>query len=569
MLLGDRRLESGRDSEPAGHAEAFPFKAGRTGTARSARVYVDASTRASAVSMAVYWSRRGAPARLLTSGSLKHPRRRAWDAVSLRAVRLVKGKTYWVALLGHGGSIAYRDRMRGNCRSWTSAQTDLTRFAGTWRGARRFKTCPVSTYVLNTRAPKITGKPTGGSPSPSPTPPASTPPAPVPSSAPPYVQVPCTTTLSPGADIQSALRSAAPGAGVCLNAGNYNQATEIDLANISPSGTVTLEPAPGATVNLGWLNMTAANRNLTVQGFNLTGGVSETGSASGLVFSHNTVSGTAGATMGFYFYADGGQQNGIQVIANQMSNLAPTDLSPTGAGQCVTVAGGSQIEHNFTVNYNVCGPGIGNHYTQFGGIDGLTEDYNQFLGPPAAEALSQQTHNNVIQIFGDSDNIDFSHNVLRNNDSRGQEVLFEEGSLTNVTMNGNLFVGDPMCLKNSNCYSYAVGLCSVTNLQFNYNTIVGFFWGVQVTNSDGGANGCTNSGSGYTITHNIVVNTPDNSDITYAECSSSCTYDYNVTDDGSAGKAGSNHVVNWKPQWTDGTNYKPVGLPFPAGYGSG
>jgi hypothetical protein len=160
--------------------------------------------------------------------------------------------------------------------------------------------------------------------------------------------------------------------------------------------------------------------------------------------------------------------------------------------------------------------------------------------------------------------------VLRDDDSRGQEVLFEEGSLSNVTMNDNLFVGDPMCLTNSNCYSYAVGLCSAKGLQFNYNTVVGFFWGVQVTNSDGGSGGCSTSGSNYTVTHNIVVNTPDNSDLTYAECSSGCTFDYNVTDDGSANQAGSTHrVTSWKPSWTDTTSYKPVGLPFAAGSDAG
>jgi hypothetical protein len=569
VLLGDRHIEAKHASQDAGRAEAIPFRAQRTGTARSARVYVDGTSQATRVSVGVYGSRRGVPARLLTSGSIGRPSRHAWDAVALHRVRLVKGRRYWVALLGRGGSLAYRAKARGGCRSWTSARADLKGFFGQWRGAGRHNTCRVSITVLSAKAPRATRHaPAGPAPGPAPAPPAPAPP-PVPPSAPPYVQVPCTTTLNPGANIQSALSSAAPGAGVCLNAGDYNTSTEIDLSNIAPAGTVTLEPAPGAAVNLGWVNMTGTNRNLTIQGFNLTGGVSETGGASGLIYGHNTVSGDAGASQGFYFFADGGQQNGIQVIANQMNNLAPADLSPTGAGQCVTVAGGQNIEHNFTVNYNTCGPGIGNHYTQFGGIDGLTEDYNQFLGPAAPEALSQQTHNNVIQIFGDSDNIDFSHNVLRNNDSRGQEVLFEEGSLTNVTMNANLFVGDPMCLKNVNCYSYAVGLCAVQNLQFNYNTVVGFFWGVQVTNSDGGVNGCDATGTGYAVTHNIVVNTPDNADITYAECASSCTYAYNVTDDTSSREGANPAVFNWKPRWTDATSYLPVGLPFAAGYGSG
>ena len=87
-------------------------------------------------------------------------------------------------------------------------------------------------------------------------------------------------------------------------------------------------------------------------------------------------------------------------------------------------------------------------------------------------------------------------------------------------------------------------------------------------------------GTGYAVAHNVVVGTADGPDLSFGECSSSCLFDYNVTDDQSAKQAGSTHnVVGWKPSWTSTSwtptvpysrppagYYRAVGLPFAAGY---
>ena len=43
--------------------------------------------------------------------------------------------------------------------------------------------------------------------------------------------------------------------------------------------------------------------------------------------------------------------------------------------------------------------------------------------------------------------------------------------------------------------------------------------------------------------------------------------DHNVSSDGSATGAGS--VPSWKPAWADSDDYRPLGLPFEAGYRQG
>ena len=504
LILGNRHVERLADSEPAGRSEAFPFVAGRSATASSARVYLGAHNRARTVLIALYSNESGHPHLLLTDGSLAHPRSGSWNTLPLHSLRLTASAVYWLAILGKGGSAGYRDRGGGRCISQTSALTHLVSFPRTWRRGAIYRSCAISAYVIGALRRSAPRSHKHGA-------------APVAS----YSSVPCTSTLGSASEIEAALQRAPGGTGICLNTGSYTS-TETDLADINPASTVTLEPAPGATVNLGWLYIRGNVHNLTVQDLNLTGGVAATGNVTNVVFQHNTISGRDGARSGFYFYGNGGQQRNIRVLYNDMHDLAPKDLTSTGAGQCVTVVGTAAQEHQFNVSHNVCGPNIAGHYTQFGGIDGLTEDYNTFLGPPSPEVFADNVHNNVLQIFGNSTNIDFSHNVMQRTDARGQEILVEEGKFADVTMNNNLFIGDPQCLTNWNCYSYAVGLCAAQGLQFNYNTVVGYHWGVQITNSLKGGTGCWPQGSRYVITHNIVVGTNDNVDITYAECGSKC-----------------------------------------------
>ncbi len=405
----------------------------------------------------------------------------------------------------------------------------------------------------------------------------------------------CTTKLNPtqsdggGTMLEQALSAAAGGSVICLNAGDYDTNSGISaVADIDPSSNVTVQPTPGAHVELGWLDLGGDVNNVTFQGFSLDGGVSAgSGSASNLIFRGNIIDGNYdGATSGFYFYGQSQQMKNIEVLNNEIDNLAPTNLSSTGAGQCLTDSNNSGEGHDFVFSHNVCGPDIANHYTQYAGIDGLTEDYNSFLGPVAPEALTLQEHNNVIQIFGsDSDNIDFSNNYIWHTDSRAQTMLFEEAGFSAVTINNNLDVNDPGCLTNWNCYTaFFQGCLSNPGFTFTNNTVVDAAWNTLVTNSESDSIGSCfaehSSGEGYNVTHNIFVH-PDGAqpsgyaEVNYAECTSNCVFDYNVTDDGTADQGGSTHYdANWKPAFADGSSdasfrswyQDPTGLAFQAGY---
>ncbi len=564
MLLGNRAVGRHTGSIPSGRARAFPVVARSSGTAGRIRIYVTRSARAKVAMLALYSDVRGHPGRRLAAGRVRRPRRGRWATAKVSPAALRAHHRYWIALLGQGGRLAYRGTA-GRCTSRSSAQAHLSSLPRRWRNGRRASLCPISAYVIQTTVhhPLVGGP--GGSPTPPPSPPTTPPPAPTPAAGiSHYVPAPCTQTLTPGANIQGALRAAAAGTVICLAQGTY-PSSSLSFSNIAPASNITLEsPVQGAAA-LGAVNVGSNVSNLTIQGFNMTDGAGAIGTESNIVFAYNTISGNSGATTGFHLYAGaGGTQNNIQMIYNQMDHLAPPDLSPAGAGQCVEVDGGAGLEHNIVISHNICGPGIANHYTQLGGVTGLVEDDNIFLGPAAPEALSMQEHNNVLHIFGDASNVDFSGNVIQNTDSRGQTVLIESGHFSNIEINDNLDLEDPACLTNSNCFQYAFWVEPSQGMTFTNNTVVGSYWGVLLGDFESGD---YSTGSSWTIAHNIIVNTKDNSNLSYQNCASACSIDYNVTSDGSARQGGSTHyVVNWSPKWGNTSTYPPLGLPFAAGF---
>jgi hypothetical protein len=287
-----------------------------------------------------------------------------------------------------------------------------------------------------------------------------------------------------------------------------------------------------------------------------------TGSAGALTFSGNRISHTSS---GFYFYAGQGVvQHDIRLISNRLDHLHAPDLAATGAGQCVTIAGGRDQERDFVLTGNVCGPGIGDHYVQVGGVTGLTIEHNTFLGPADPEALTRHTHNNVLQVFGDSRDVTFSHNVIRATQSRGQTVLIQEGRFDHVAIDGNLWHEDPRCLTDTNCFSYAIEVYNAHGLSFQDNTIVDSRWGVLLTDLDPRS---YTSGTDYRVTRNIVVGAVGNPDINFQYCAVRCVFDDNVTGDRSAHQDGAQrYVVDWTPSWQAEGPFVARGLPFAAGY---
>jgi hypothetical protein len=152
MLLGDRHLGTTADYNPATVAQAFRYRAVASGAVRQAEVYLDAGSRATRLVVGLYSNQRGMPGRLLASGSLSSPRSAAWNEVRLSAGVLRAGRRYWIALLGTGGDLSYRDASHGA----TSYATGygLRSMPERFRSQTRWSAGPASVYMFEGRPPR-------------------------------------------------------------------------------------------------------------------------------------------------------------------------------------------------------------------------------------------------------------------------------------------------------------------------------------------------------------------------------------------------------------------------------
>jgi fibronectin type 3 domain-containing protein len=166
QLLGSNTVQGSGDNDAAGEAEAFKFTASTSGQAGALNLYVDSGSAVSTLKVGVYADSSGKPGALLASGSLSSPRASNWNAVTLTTnPSLSAGTTYWIAALGVGGQLNYRDAATGSCSQSNSA-TGLANLPATWSPGSSWASCNLSAYVSATANAADTTAPTAGITSP-------------------------------------------------------------------------------------------------------------------------------------------------------------------------------------------------------------------------------------------------------------------------------------------------------------------------------------------------------------------------------------------------------------------
>ena len=379
--------------------------------------------------------------------------------------------------------------------------------------------------------------------------------------------VTCSTTLNPGANVQSALASASTGQVVCLNGGSWSAQT---LTGVTHSGMVTLAATPGASVTIAGLTITGQTSNLTIEGMKWTGQFFDRAGVSNVIFQYNTLQNLPD-TFAVYSYPQSvggnGVANGVQVLYNQFDHI----------GSCVELDGGSGMQENWTISHNVCGPDLGDgissandpsHYIQIGGVNGVTIDNNAFEGPYDSRGINDGPHNNVIHVWGTQSNVDIENNIMWHTDSRAQTILIEEGQTNNVTIKNNLDVEDPANFTNSNIYTMAWDVNKAHGETIENNTAISPYWGTMDGVLYQQSSGDYTSATNQTVSGNIVVPTASGGNANFnTSCASSCGYSGNVSGDSSA--PGSGSVTNWGASWQS-TSWTPTSgspwTPPPAGY---
>jgi outer membrane protein assembly factor BamB len=146
-LLGNSAIEAQHDFVASGRAEAFQVTASAAGTLANLSVYVDASTTSGKLVVGLYSDNAGHPGTLLAQASKPTPASSAWSTLAIPATAVVSGGKYWIAVAGGTtGTLRFRDRARGPCKSELAAQTGLDALPASWTGGTSYADCPLSGY---------------------------------------------------------------------------------------------------------------------------------------------------------------------------------------------------------------------------------------------------------------------------------------------------------------------------------------------------------------------------------------------------------------------------------------
>jgi hypothetical protein len=348
----------------------------------------------------------------------------------------------------------------------------------------------------------------------------------------------CTQTLAIGANVSSAISSAAGGAIICLPSGS----SSFNVSNVKKSSLVTLR-GTGGTLGYSMINKSSG---LRLESIHFTGGIDLIGATSNIQIMNNEFTGNFGIHAGGEAHTvSGSKVSNVVIEGNYLHDLDYTGTQGVANGYGITASDGVA---NFVIRGNTI-KSPASDYIQSASPVNFVVDHNTFLGPSLLG--SHQDHQDLWQIFGGGSNITFTNNVARYTETQ-ESLLFQEGAFQNVVVENNLFDHDSR--------GYTCQIYQSTGLTFRANTVVGSHWGCLFRDL-----GSASPGSGYAVDHNIFVGTTEGSAIsTEGRAAGWGTYDYNVSDDNSA--SGAHSIRGWKSSWSDSTNYIPAGLSFTAGY---
>ena len=97
----------------------------------------------------IYSNTNGHPGTLLTKGTRSALTPGAWNTVTVPSASVTAGQTYWVGLLGTGGTLQFRGGSAAGCRSEGSRSSTLSTLPTTWATGATWGTCPPSAYATS------------------------------------------------------------------------------------------------------------------------------------------------------------------------------------------------------------------------------------------------------------------------------------------------------------------------------------------------------------------------------------------------------------------------------------
>jgi len=159
-LVGSTTVQPHVDTDTAGSAEAFQYKASATGTINSLDLYVPQASTATSIVVGLYSSVAGHPATLLTSATIEEPTANAWNSVEVSPVSVSAGSEYWLAALAPSGKLAVTDIESGGAPTQESSSHSLEELPSSWGTGAVYKNSPASFNASGKSASKGPEEPT-------------------------------------------------------------------------------------------------------------------------------------------------------------------------------------------------------------------------------------------------------------------------------------------------------------------------------------------------------------------------------------------------------------------------
>jgi len=358
----------------------------------------------------------------------------------------------------------------------------------------------------------------------------------------------CTRTLGPRTGLARALAKAEPGAVLCLRGGSY-RGGRIPAEATAKTAYVTVRPVPGeAPVIKGELAFDGA-RYLRLTGLAFRGGLRFSPAASHVQLIGNNLTGVGG----IFFFGDssqGGSTDSVLIQGNFIHDIDYSGSQGVYRGYGIKSIGAQQ---GFTLRGNTI-KSVAADYLQTDAANDWTVEGNRFLGPSLVAGHPQE-HQDLWQVYAGGRDLEFSNNVARNTGTSQSLLLqmsYPSNRFSDVVVANNLFDHDSR--------GYSCQIYQSTGLVFRDNTIVGSRLGCVFRRD-----GRFPDGSGYEVVRNVVAETARGSDIGIESGVLGWgNFDFNVTNDRSATGTGS--IAGWRPRWANTVDYRPLGLPFTAGY---
>ena len=365
----------------------------------------------------------------MTSGLRRSPKAGAWNSLAVGSTSLRFGRTYWLAILGEGGAVYFRDRNPRLCTGKRSSKRTLRSLSRTWPAGPNSHGCLVSAYVKGHAGTSGGGNPVFGVNAPAGTTPTT-------STGPTN---PSTTTFSGPCDVTGT------GTAAAFRTCQLPDSSNSGYAN-APGypGSLTAQGQPGC--------VTPVQSNTTYSFCHFTSTVGLSGQSNVTFYGDFFEVPSGSSTHGL----DGGGSN----ITIDYSTFAPAgDPPPTPE---IPWANGYQMAV----------------YNEGGAIQGLTMEHNDIYG--FADAIdttgSTQAHPQI-----------FEYNYVHDprNSSGGDHTdgigSLNKGANSYVTLDHNVIVSQ---WRDTNTNAIAYQACGSTNCPYDHLTVTNNLIGW----SEGGGN---------------------------------------------------------------------------------